>query len=185
MVEEIYKPIVGYESSYEVSNYGNVRSLDRVTDGIDKWDRDFRIRGKQIKPWVAGTKYPTVELSINSKGKSYLVHRLLAIAHIPNPDNLPYVNHIDGNKLNNHISNLEWCTAGENIEHAFRTGLRRHLVGEDKKTNKVTAVDVINIWHVKGAMASHKIGQLYGITGSTVRHIQNNQTWTHVKRGQL
>lgn len=71
--------------------------------------------------------------SVGIRRKTYMVHRLVAMAFIPNPHNKPFVNHLDGNKLNNHVSNLEWCTAKENNQHARDTGLHRQAVGHKIK----------------------------------------------------
>ena len=95
-MEEIWKDVVGYEGLYEVSNFGNVRSLFRYKKQL-RWD-------------VANNRYATVQLFKNKIGKRLLVHRLVAEAFLPNPRNLPVVNHKDENKLNNNVDNLEWCT---------------------------------------------------------------------------
>lgn len=92
-------------------------------------------RGFPLKPWVINSGYLQVEYC----GKKQLVHRLVAMAFIPNPDNLPEVNHKDGNKHNNHFTNLEWCTASNNKQHAHDTGLRddaRAVVATDPKTQE-------------------------------------------------
>ena len=104
MIEE-WRPVKGYEGKYEVSSLGNVRSLGRYTPFS-------RIKGKMLTP--KGTPYLTVDLWSNNKGTSALVHRLVAIAFIPNPDNLPEVDHKDGDCTNNSVSNLQWVTAKEN-----------------------------------------------------------------------
>lgn len=100
MVEE-WKPIVGYEGLYEVSNAGRVRSL-------------FRYK-KVLKPFVTRNGYCVVELFKDKVGKMMSIHRLVATAFIPNIDNSPQVNHIDENKCNNRAENLEWCTAKYNM----------------------------------------------------------------------
>lgn len=81
--------------------------------------------GRVVKPEVTRNGYVRVELSQNGRGRKYLLHRLLAKAFIANPGNRPHVNHIDGNKANNALSNLEWTTQSENQKHAYRLGLQR------------------------------------------------------------
>lgn len=92
---------------HEVSNFGNVRNIN----------------GNLLKPWVGTTGYYHIKVINNGVRKNVKLHRLVALAFIPNPCKKPHVNHIDGNKLNNHISNLEWCTHAENLKHAGNIGL--------------------------------------------------------------
>lgn len=85
--------------------------------------------GRVYKPAIKPSKKHRDYLTVSHNGETYLVHRLIAEAYIPNPDNKPYINHIDGNGNNNAVCNLEWVTPGENVKHAWATGLipRRHL----------------------------------------------------------
>ena len=110
---EIYKPVPGYPG-YEVSNFGNVRSLDRYTTS------GAFIKGRVLKPMPDKKGYLHVRPSFGNKGKAQKVHRLVAQLFIPNPKGLPSVNHKDGNKQNNKVENLEWCTHSENRLHATR-----------------------------------------------------------------
>lgn len=107
---EIFKPIAGYEGKYEISNYGNVKSLLCRTSSTPQI--------LSVKPNAQG--YKRVELS-QPTGR-FLVHRLVAQAFIDNPNRYPQVNHIDNNPSNNHISNLEWCTQSQNLLHAQNQG---------------------------------------------------------------
>ena len=111
-MEESWKPVVGYEGLYEVSDLGRVRSLDRVVKGKrnSKWER----KGRILQQADRGNGYYAVCLHKSGTQKMYLVHRLVAVAFIPNPFNKPCVNHLDENKQNNAISNLEWATYKEN-----------------------------------------------------------------------
>lgn len=122
-MNEIWKAIEGYEGYYEVSNYGRVRSFTRVAVTYANGGTQVR-QGKIRKGTIDKTNgYSRLLLCVNGNQKSFNIHRLVAIAFIPNPENKPHVNHKDGNKANNHVDNLEWATAAENSQHAIRTGL--------------------------------------------------------------
>lgn len=125
MEKEEWKPIEGYEGLYEVSNYGRVRSLDRtLTINVpNKGVLTYLRKGAYKKQNYHRDGYPMVTLSDNKKRKTFLVHRLVACAFVPNPNQLNEVNHIDENKSNNHSSNLEWVTRMQNIHHG--TGIDR------------------------------------------------------------
>ena len=118
MIEEIWRPIDGYEGFYEVSNMGFIRSLDRfVSNGSDH----KRLRkGKIIKMWQNSKGYMRCQLSYNNDKKFYLVHRLVADAFIPKVDGLSEINHKDEDKTNNSVDNLEWCDRKYNNNYGNR-----------------------------------------------------------------
>lgn len=119
-MREIWKPIEGYDGIYEVSNKGRVRSYYNNKHGMRKKPR--------IIKGLSGL-YETVALRKNGKNNTQNVHRLVAQAFIPNPNNLKEVNHIDGNKKNNIVTNLEWVSHKSNMVHASI----HHLYGQCKK----------------------------------------------------
>lgn len=123
---EIWKDIPGFERSYQASNKGQIRSLDRT---INHPNGLTRRKGKLLKQSPRGERrnYPSLELF----SVGYAVHRLVAMTFIPNPENKSEVNHIDGNTFNNSVENLEWCTSTENVRHAVRTGLLVRGTGKD------------------------------------------------------
>ena len=119
----MWKTIEGYEGLYEVNSLGEVRSLDRSVLGVDGAMYSFvgKIKSQSKN---CNTGYLYICLYKNNVGKTSSVHRLVAQAFIDNPNSLPMVNHIDGDKTNNTFANLEWCNASENQLHAIKTGLR-------------------------------------------------------------
>ena len=130
-MQEIWKDIPGYEKLYQVSNLGNIRSLH--------WNHSNTIR--LLTPFE-NKGYLRIGFRQNHILKNYLVHVLVAKAFIPNPLNKPCVNHIDGNKKNNCVSNLEWVTHKENIQYAIKHNLRPvvceciHPKGKDNPLSK-------------------------------------------------
>lgn len=129
---EIWIDIKGYEGIYQVSSYGNVRSL--------KYDK-CRI----LKPFNCGGYY-NVDLCKNCVEDYRRIHRLVAEAFIENDDknNKTYINHIDGNKHNNHISNLEWCTASYNTKHAYDTGLAPRHATEQNQPYQIRIKEIVS-----------------------------------------
>ena len=142
MAEVIWKPVEGYEGLYEVSNTGIVRSLERFDNGV-------HVPSTVLKP-SKNNRYAYVKLYRHSQHKIFRVHRLVALAFIPNPNNKPQVNHIDGNKMNNDSRNLEWCTQAENNRHAIDTGLQdpsRMIEATRKKVVQLSKNgEVIKVW---------------------------------------
>lgn len=109
-MKEIWKDIVGYEGKYMISNMGNVKSLNYKRSNKEKI----------LKPFKNKDGYLIVGLCINGKKTNFQIHRLVAEIFIPNPNNLPQVNHKDENKLNNSVDNLEWCSVSYNINYGNR-----------------------------------------------------------------
>lgn len=140
MAKEVWKDISGYEGLYQISDFGNVKSITRM---VKSNHGNFRLqREKLLKVRLNNKGYYTVILYKDSHPKTFFVHRLVAIAFIPNENDLPEVNHIDENKLNNYVENLEWVTHKENLnsgtvqKRIHKTDLllrQRKLAAKNKK----------------------------------------------------
>jgi len=154
-MQEIWKDISGYEGIYQISNLGNVKSISY---------QGF-IREHLMKPKSHHTGYKTVMLCKEGVQKNKSVHTLVAYAFIPNPQNKPYVNHIDGDKANNCVSNLEWVTAKENTGHAIKNNLRLDSNMRGRKGNNSplkksvlqcdSSGNIIRKWECISAAARH------------------------------
>jgi hypothetical protein len=134
---EKWFPVTGYEDLYLVSNLGRVRSLDRTVVHADNRIRSFPARILSPRK-NSKTGYHQVGLHRSNKNKMVYVHRLVADAFIPNPENKRCVNHKDGARSHNSVENLEWSTHSENTMHAHATGLAKALRGEEVWNAKVT-----------------------------------------------
>ena len=132
---EIWKDIPGYEGLYQASNCGNIRSLN--------WRKMNIVRNLYLKPHNKG--YLQVELAKNGEKKMITVHRLVALTFIPNPDNLPTINHKDENKRNNDEANLEWCTFSYNTAYSKNKNPHKHK----QKIEQIDLLsgDVIKVWN--------------------------------------
>lgn len=119
-MQEQWRFIPGYEGLYQVNVKGEIKSFYNGNKGVSR-----TTEGHLLKHTKSSTGYYRVDLVKNGEKHSMKIHRAIALAFIPNPENKPYINHKDGNKLNNDISNLEWCTQKENMVHASQTGLLR------------------------------------------------------------
>lgn len=129
---ETWKPILGYEDYFEISSSGIVRRLSN---------------NKILKPHKTYKGYLRIALCVNKVSKKYTIHRLVALTFIDNPENKEFVNHIDGNKLNNNVNNLEWSTRNENEIHAFINGLKHHkaVIQYDIHGNKIAEFESIKL----------------------------------------
>lgn len=132
MEEEIWADIKGYEGLYKISNYGNVKSLERYKKNHSKM---AKVEEKDMKPYLNNNGYLYVNLNKNGICKHIYIHRLLMEAFVPNPNNYSCINHRDGNKLNNSLTNLEWCSYSYNNKEAYRLGLKKpskNLIGKKR-----------------------------------------------------
>lgn len=168
---ENWKSIKGYEGFYEVSNLGNVKSLERQVSG--RFISSKRIVKERIlKPKIS--KYGYLEVSLHKEGKlsTKRVNRLVATAFINNVNNYPQVNHIDGDKLNNKVDNLEWVSNSMNQLHAHKTGLKRSLKGENSNRAILTNEKVLEMKNkYKSGSKIKDLHKEFGIKYTTCWHI--------------
>lgn len=185
--DEIWLPICGYEDSYEVSNLGQVRSLDREILNKGKIDK---IKGKILSACKAGEGYLFVGLSKNNKRKLVYVHRLVAAAFLP-PSDGPHVNHLDFDKTNNLATNLEWVTPKQNTDHAIAAGKFRiaHMNGMTLAINNPARAKKLTIEQVKEIRAAcaagekqRDIGKRFGIAQGVVSKIKRWAIWSDTPR---
>lgn len=150
MKGEIWKDVVGFEGKYQISDKGNVRSSTQL-------DKEWKV----LKLYVNKQGYHHIKFYVSDyKSKSFRINRLVATAFIPNPENKPWVNHINGVKDDNRVENLEWCTIAENVQHSFDelgriggatgrfgslTANHRRVVQMDWDYNKIKSYDAISV----------------------------------------
>jgi hypothetical protein len=175
MVEdEIWVPVNEYEDILQVSNFGNVRTLTRdipVNGGV-------RVeKGRDCSKRLKKNGYLQIAVRLGDrKRKWFLVHRLVAKAFIPNPLNLPQVNHKDGNKQNNELSNLEWCTSSDNQYHALKAGLC-----SNEESHYKAKLTVEQVKSIRSSKDSSRIeAAKYGVDRGTIKAIRNFKTWKYV-----
>lgn len=133
--KEIWRDVVGYEGLYQVSNYGNVKSLSRE---VNNGNGTYFTKEKILKPMENHKGYLGVEL----QDKWHFIHRIVATTFIENPENKPQVNHIDCDKKNNRVENLEWCTNSENQIHAYKNGLNVRNDNAGRPKQKIMQLDM-------------------------------------------
>lgn len=142
--KEIWKDVVGFEGLYQVSNLGNVKSLPKYT--YSKGYPQLR-KEKLLKPGKTGKRHNYLAVVLND-GKQYKVHRLVAQAFIPNPNNFPQVNHKDENPANNSVDNLEWCSNQYNCKYSGRPKTKLHKQKlRQAKLGKHRVKDDSGRWH--------------------------------------
>jgi hypothetical protein len=180
-MKEIWKPVNGYEGKYAVSSEGRIKSLPYVCEG--RWGK-AHMKGKVLQP-VTNTHngYCYICLVGDKRKKTTCrYHRIVAEAFIPNPDNKPCVNHIDGDKHNNHPSNLAWVTHSENTTHAYDSGLMNVPRGSQCSHSKLTesCVKFIRANCAEGKMSMTDMAKDFDVSISTIGDVVHGRTWKHV-----
>lgn len=180
---EIWKPILGYEGYYEVSNFGRVRSVVRtyqqkVTGGVIT---TRVVKSKVLAP-ACNQKYLTISLHKNGDKKTHAIHKLVAKAFLPNPNSLPQVNHKDENKWNNRVDNLEWCTAKYNTTYGTLPERKRSQIkGENNPQSKLTENDVREIRRLReNGLSNLELSKMFGVSSDHIYQIVTKRRWKHV-----
>lgn len=157
--DERWLPVVGFENHYSVSDKGRVWS-----------DQSSCFMSPRLKQG-----YPTINLCKRGMKKSAMVHRLVALAFIPNPKGLPTVNHRDLNKENNNVNNLEWCSQHQNIWHYEMTRTNRSWVGR-KDGLTAREADTIEALHRTGLIGIRRLSKAFGVSQTTIWRIVNGES---------
>ncbi len=166
-MDEIWKVIQNFPM-YSVSNKGRIRNNKS---------------GKIKKECYHNKGYPMVQLldSRIRKASTKKIHRLVAIEFIPNPNNYPQINHVDGNKTNNNVENLEWCSNSYNNKHCRKLGLNPEF-GENHHRAKLTEDSVRQIRKLyKEGVSTAKLSEMFGIAKPNIFHVWKRNSWKHVK----
>jgi hypothetical protein len=168
-MQETWKPVLGFEDRYQVSDLGRVAF---VKNGV---------RSKPRSTPPVGRGYPMVSFAKDGKVHNVRVHRLVALAFLAKPNGKCQVNHIDGDKANNAVSNLEWVSHRENSLHAVRLGLISHARGEKHVFSKLTDADVIEIRKLLASKVAPKvIAARFGVARTTIYGIKSGIAWRHI-----
>lgn len=168
---EIWKDIPGYEGIYKISTSGVVIS----------YNYNHTKKEGVIKSRVTKLGYVNIGLHKDKKQKTFRLHRLVMLTFV-GESKLP-VNHKDGDKLNNSLENLEYCTQSENIKHAFRTGLSDNRKGEDHARSKLTEKQVLEIKELLkiGKYRQRDIADMFGVAQATICLINTGKNWGHLQ----
>ncbi|EAA7987469.1 endodeoxyribonuclease [Salmonella enterica] len=179
MLSENAKDIPGYEGRYAVTSDGKVYSHSKIVKGKSGSER--LVKGRWLKPGVNSRGYMTCHLAAqDGTSSSKSVHRLVAETFIDNPCNNGYVNHIDGNKLNNNVCNLEWVTSSENQLHAYKNKLKEPVSGERHTNSKLTKYDVVEIKRLDSiGIKRCEIAKIFNVDKSLISLILNGKAWRH------
>lgn len=162
---------------YEIHSDGTVVSLGRVGQ------RGYVVKDRKLVPHRNSSGYLRVSMNLTGKNREYFIHRLVAQCFVDNPENKPVVNHKDGDKSNNHFSNLEWVTSSENSKHAFRSGLSKApaLRGEKHSMHKLSQADVDYIRAVHtpwdSDCGSKALAERFGVRPQTITEIVHGRSW--------
>lgn len=167
-MKEIWKDVKDYEGLYRISNLGRVKSIKR---------------NKILKNQINNKGYFYIQLWRDGISVSNPIHRLVAIAFIPNPNSYPEVNHKNGIKMDNRIEKLEWVSAKQNTQHAFEMGLQIPKKGEQCFLSKLTSKDVSKIRQMKiinPTLTNRYLAKMFDVSDRNIGYIINGDTWKSI-----
>lgn len=177
-INEFWSPIKYYEGLYEVSNWGRIKSLEKVI--LYSNGRRYLYEEKILK-LNPSNGYRTISLVMNKEKTTHMVHRLVAGAFKENPLNKTFVNHEDGDRSNNYHLNLSWSTPSENQLHSYNVLGHKAVRGERNGASKLQEKDISLIRHLYSTGVSQcQIGRLFSVCQEAIRKIVYKETWAHV-----
>ncbi len=176
MSKEIWLPVKGFGGRYWVSSLGRFKSLDMVI--VRKNGVVVKKKGRIVKQHFNHSMYLQIAFSMHGKMSMNRSHRVIAKMFIPNPENKPEVNHLNGIRHDNRVENLEWCTPKENTQHAFRTGLVKFPNGDNHHLSKLTFEKAKEIRRrIKNGETGKELSSIYNVSESIISQIKTNKRW--------
>ncbi len=177
-INEFWSPIKGYDELYEVSNWGRIKSLEKVI--LYSNGRRYLYEEKILK-LNPSNGYRTISLVKDKVKLTNMVHRLVAGAFKQNPLNKTFVNHEDGDRSNNYYMNLSWSTPSENQLHSYNVLGHKAVRGENNGASKLKEKDISLIRHLYSTGISQgRVGLMFGVCQEAIRKIVYKETWAHV-----
>jgi len=174
---EEWRDIPEFKGKYQASNKGRIRSLDREEKRLG---HIYRVKGRVMSQSVNPNGYRVARMSLNSVVRHKSVHRLIMLAFCENPDNKPSVNHINSDRQDNRLENLEWCTNQENSNHMKQSN--RSLKGHLNHQSKLDIYKILTIRTIGGhsLWPSRKIGSALGVSKTSVINVLKGASWANV-----